>query len=140
MAKLYQTHFTTLHRSHIQRGIMTLGPSTYLPEPSRNNINEWWPGFWPLLVYSVRSWLRYHHAMACLWLRYGKQEQTAQEPSFHVVCGPDERPDSKTSVVPIWRTPVLLSGNSPICILLICKNEIIMIKIYNQSYYEHLEK
>lgn len=122
-----------LHPTHIERGIIALGPSTYLPEPSRNNRNEWWPGFWLLLVYSVRSWLRYHHAMASLWLRYGKQEQTTQGPSFHVVCGPNERPDSKTGVALIWPTPVLLSRHSPICILLISKNEIIMIKIYNQS-------
>jgi len=35
------------------------------------------------------SWLTYGIAMACLWLRSGKQEPSAQVPSFHATCGPD---------------------------------------------------
>ncbi len=44
----------------------------------------------PVLLYLVYSWLTLGLPFAFLWPKFGKHERTAQVPSFHVVCGPDE--------------------------------------------------
>ncbi len=49
-----------------------------------------WPRFGLALFYLVYSLLTWDLPLACLWPKSGKQEWSAQVPSFHVVCGLNE--------------------------------------------------
>ncbi len=53
-------------------------------------LKSMWPRFGPVLLYLVYSWLTLGLPLAYLWPKSGKQERTAQVPSFHAVCGSDE--------------------------------------------------
>ncbi len=64
------------------------------------------PRFGPVVLYLVYSWLTLGLPLAYLWPKFGKQERTAQVPSFHAVCGPDESvrcgPDLDLRNFAIW--------------------------------------
>lgn len=49
-----------------------------------------WHRLGPVLVYSSCHWLTSDQGMVCLWLSSGKQEPTAQVPSFQVQYGLDK--------------------------------------------------
>ncbi len=53
-------------------------------------LKSMWPRFWPVLLYLDYSWLTLGLPLVYLWPKSGKQERTAQVPSFHALCGSDE--------------------------------------------------
>ncbi len=71
-------------------------------------LKSMWPRFGLVLLYLVYSWLTLGLPLAYLWPKSGKQERTAQVPSFHAVCGPDESvrcgPDLGLRNFAIWVT------------------------------------
>ncbi len=53
-------------------------------------LKSMWPRFGPVLLYLVYSWLALGLPLAYLWPKFGKQERTAQAPSFFTLCGPEQ--------------------------------------------------
>ena len=72
------------------------------------NKNWQWPTFGWVLGSMVCFWLTSGIVMAWLWPTFGKQKRSAQVPSFHAVCGPDEhvrcRPGMGQKNFAIWAT------------------------------------
>ncbi len=88
VAKILQTGVD--HPNAIILHSMWAGARCWIWDRSGPELKSICPRFGPVLLYLVYSWLTLGHPLACLWPKSGKQEWTAQVPSFHVVCGPDE--------------------------------------------------
>ncbi len=94
--------------------------TVYGPEQgvgSGPELKSMWPRYWPVLLYLVYSWLTLGLPLAYFWPKSGKQERTAQVPSFHAVCGPDESvrcgPDLGLRNFAIWDLGWSIVGSSP---------------------------
>ncbi len=89
---------------------MWAGARCWIWAGSGPELKSMWPRFEPVLLYLVYSWLTLGLPLASLWPKFGKQERTAQVPSFFTVCGPEQGVVSAPELKSVWPRfgPVLL--------------------------------